>query len=284
MKQPQKKNYFYNNVLIQKEGLTMGAPSSSLIAVFFLQHIEHQHMARLSMTHKIITYFRCVDDILIIFYPNHSSIQTILAEFDTLHQKLQFAAEMEENETINYRDTTIHRTPSNWKTAIYRKPTFTDTIIPYTSNHPSQHKYAAAKFLYNKLHTYNLQPDEYLEKENTIHNILYNNSFPIQPHKPHHPKPQKQRQTTHTHTHTHTHTNTKMGHVCLHWKRTHLCRSTNIKIAFRTNNTVYNRLTHKHHKTDKYTKSGVFKFICSDCKKTYEYASQTGRGIFSPVQ
>ena len=178
-----------------------GAPSSSLKAGFFLHHIEHPHMARLSMKHKIVKFFRYVDDILIIFGPNHSSTQTILAEFNTLHQNLQFAAEMEENKTINYLDIIIHRTPSNWKTAIYRKPTFTDTIIPYTSNHPLQHKYAAVKFFYNRLNTYNLQPEEYQQEENTIQNILYNNSFPRQPHRPHQPKPQKQRQTTHTHQH-----------------------------------------------------------------------------------
>ena len=40
--------------------------------------------------------------------------------------------------------------------AIYRKPTFTDTIIPFNSNHPTQHKYAAVRHLYNRLNTYNL--------------------------------------------------------------------------------------------------------------------------------
>jgi hypothetical protein len=110
-----------------------------------------------------------------------------------LYPNLQFTAETEENNIINYLDMTIHRTPSSWKTVIYRKPIYTDTIIPYTSNHPSQHKYAAVKFLYNRLHTYNLQPEEYRQEENTIHNILYNNSFPVQLHKPQHPKPQEQK-------------------------------------------------------------------------------------------
>ena len=69
-------NYFtYNkNILIQKEDLAMGAPSSGLIAEFFLQHIDHQHMARLSQKRNIINYFSYVDDILIIFDPNHSDI------------------------------------------------------------------------------------------------------------------------------------------------------------------------------------------------------------------
>jgi len=161
----QQNSFTYNkNIVIQKEGLAMGAPSSGLIAEFFLQHIEHQHTARLSQKHKIINYFRYVDDILIIFHPNHSEIQSILADFNTLHPNLQFTAEMEENKTINQLDITIHRTPSNWKVAIYRKPTFTDTIIPYTSNHPPQHKHAAIKFLHNRLQTYDLEPDEFIQE------------------------------------------------------------------------------------------------------------------------
>ena len=149
-----KQNYFSynNNILVQKEALAMGVPSSSLIAEIFLQYTEHQHMAQLSTKHRIINYF-CYVDILIRFDPNHSSIQAIPADFNTLHPKLQFTAQVEKDNTINYLDVSIHRTPSGWKTAIYRKPTFTDTIIPYTSNHPPQHKYAAVRFLYNRLHT-----------------------------------------------------------------------------------------------------------------------------------
>jgi len=67
-------------------------------------------MARLSMKHKIINYFRHVDDILIIFYPTHSSIQASLDDFNALHQNLQFTAELEENNTINYLDITIQKT------------------------------------------------------------------------------------------------------------------------------------------------------------------------------
>ena len=127
-------------------------------------------------------------------HPSH------LSRFNTLHPKLQFTAEAEKDNAINYLDVNIHRTSSGWKTAVYRKPTSTDTIIPYTSKHPPQQKYAAIRFLYNRLNTYNLQPTAYLQEENTIHNILYNNGFPIKPHKLHQPKPQKQRQNTHMQT------------------------------------------------------------------------------------
>ena len=158
-------------------------------------------------------YYYYVDDILIIFDPTHSSIQTILDDFNTLHRNLQFTAELEENNTINYLDINIQKTPTNRKTAIYRKPKFTDTIIPYTSNHPTQHKYTAVKFLYNRLNKCDLLADEYQQEEDTIHNILYN-SFPIRPQKPRHPKLKEQKQSTHT--------PTQMGHIYICRERNHI--------------------------------------------------------------
>jgi len=112
-------------------------------------------------------------------------IQTIVTDFNALHPNLHLTAEVERDHTINYLDISIHKTPNNLKTSIYSKPTFTDTIISYTSNHPTQHKYAAVKFLFNRLISYDLQEQEYIRELNTIHNILHNNSFPVTPQKQH---------------------------------------------------------------------------------------------------
>jgi hypothetical protein len=138
----------------------MGASSAGLIAELFLQHTENTHLAWLSQKHKIINYFRYVDDILLIFDPDHTDIQIILTDFNTLHPNLLFTAESERDNIINCLDISIHKTPKGLKTSTLRKPTFTDSIIPYTSNHPTQHKYAVVRFLYNKLNSYNLQKQE----------------------------------------------------------------------------------------------------------------------------
>jgi len=130
-----------------------------------------------------------------------------LDDFNAVHPNLKFTAETETNNKINYLDVTIHKTYTNWKISIYRKPTFTATSIPYTSNHQAQHKYAAVRFLYNGLNTYNLHGDEYNVEENIIQNIMYNNAFSIQPHKPSNSKPpiselhKETATTTHTPTH-----------------------------------------------------------------------------------
>jgi hypothetical protein len=52
-------NYFSNKgkILIQKDGLAMGTPTSGIIAEFFLQHLDDTHLAHLSMKHKITAYF-----------------------------------------------------------------------------------------------------------------------------------------------------------------------------------------------------------------------------------
>jgi len=87
--------------------------------------------------------------------------------------------ETEQNNKINYLDITIHKKPTNVSISVFRKPTYTDTLIPCTSNHPIQQKYAAVRFLYNRLNSYHLQDKEHQQEKN-IQSILYNNSFPIQ--------------------------------------------------------------------------------------------------------
>jgi hypothetical protein len=185
-------NYSHNHIISQHDALALGAPSSGLIAELFLQNMENVHLARLSHKHGIIDYFRYVDGILLIFDPELTDIQAILTDFNTSHPNLHFTAETERDNTINYLDISIQN-PHNLITSIYRNPTFTDSITPYSSNHPKQHKYADVKFLYNRLNSYGLQEEEYKQELNIIHNILHK-SFLITPQK--HPRNNTTQQST----------------------------------------------------------------------------------------
>jgi hypothetical protein len=84
------------NTHIQTEGLAMGAPSSSILSEVFIQHVEHTHIPYLSTKHKLINYFRFVDDILLIFDSNETDIHSILTDFNALHPNLKFTAEIEQ--------------------------------------------------------------------------------------------------------------------------------------------------------------------------------------------
>jgi hypothetical protein len=148
---------YKDRIIFQLDVLAMGAPSSRLIAELFLQHLEHSHLTQITQKHRLINYCRYVDDIFLIFDSEHTNTQKILEDFNSLHPKLHFTAQVEKDHALNYLDTSLHRGPTNIRISIYRKPTSTDTIIPFNSNHPAQHKYAAIRYLYNRLNSYNLQ-------------------------------------------------------------------------------------------------------------------------------
>jgi hypothetical protein len=54
-----KQNYLTNkgNIIIQKDVLSMGAPSSSILSEIFLQYIEASHIAYIAEKHMLINYF-----------------------------------------------------------------------------------------------------------------------------------------------------------------------------------------------------------------------------------
>jgi hypothetical protein len=90
-----RQNYFSHNhnIMTQRNGLAMGAPSSGLIAEIFLQHTEHKHLPSITQKHKIVNYFRYVDDILVIFDSTHTYVPDILTDFNVIHPHLHFTAE-----------------------------------------------------------------------------------------------------------------------------------------------------------------------------------------------
>jgi hypothetical protein len=108
-------NYFTHKekIILQTDGLAIGAPSSSIIAEIFKQAIEHSHMPLLAQKHLLINYFRYVDDILLIFDSQHTNIHAILNDFNSIHPKLLFTAEIEQNNSINYLQNPLSLIPSS---------------------------------------------------------------------------------------------------------------------------------------------------------------------------
>ena len=151
----------------------MEAPTSSIFSEFYRQYQENSRIYDLLRSHNIAGYFRYVDDILIVYNGSTTNIEDLLHCFNSLTPKLKFRS----GTKINFLDLTIQREHNNFSIDIYRKPTFTDTIIPSDSCHPEEHKLAAIRYLYNSLDTYHLAPDRRQKEENTIQQILRNNGY-----------------------------------------------------------------------------------------------------------
>jgi hypothetical protein len=75
-----KQNYFQfqDTLYIQKEGLAMGAPTSSIFSEIYLQHIKNTKVVDILLQHQIIGYFCYVDDILIVYKKDTTNIYDVL--------------------------------------------------------------------------------------------------------------------------------------------------------------------------------------------------------------
>jgi hypothetical protein len=192
-------------------------------------------------------------------------MQDLLHCFNNLNPKLKLTLEKEMERRINFLYLTIHREHNKFSIDIYRKPTFTDTIIQNHSRQPEEHKLAAVRFLYNRLDNYHLSPDRRQNEDNMIQQILHKNGYSTPAHPPtrnynkHEPTSEKPL-----------------------WARFSYCgrearaitrafKNTKIKVTYSTKNTLKKLLMGNHlppHKS-KYEKSGIYQITCPTCNMKY---------------
>ena len=251
--------------------------------IYFLQHTETTQLKQILDTSNIAFYTRYVDDILIIYDTEKVSPGAIKDHINSIHPALKFTPTYEQNNRINFLDLTIIRHPSKIEVDIYRKPTTTDTTISYTSNHPTEHKMAAYRYMVNRMLTLPLTTERRNNEWQTILRMANNNQYPlhlitrlkarmqIKQQKPKtteiEGKAEKGKKWA-----TFTHYTPKIRTI------TNLFRDTDIKIAYKTTNTIQQRTkTRQPDTTNDLYKSGVYKMTCKTCNMAY--IGQTSRNL-----
>jgi hypothetical protein len=86
---------------------------------------------------------------------------------------------MEQDGMISFLDLKIHRHANETSIGIYRKPTFTDVIIPAGSNHPKQHKTSSLKYMLHRANKLPLSNEEHAKELSIINTIATNNGYDI---------------------------------------------------------------------------------------------------------
>jgi hypothetical protein len=79
---------FMSQTYVKHEGLTIGAPTSSILSEFYLQHLENSKIYDLLLSFNIVGYFLYVDDFLIVYNENKTDIEDLLNCFNSLTPKL----------------------------------------------------------------------------------------------------------------------------------------------------------------------------------------------------
>src|SRR5436190_22124251 len=112
-----------------------GSPISPLFAEIFMDHFEKNLLTFSTiLTNKIKFWSRYVDDIFCIWTGTYRELDQFLSNINKINKNIQFTLEKEENKKLNFLDLTIINKNNFIEYDIYRKPTFTDTIIPKNSN------------------------------------------------------------------------------------------------------------------------------------------------------
>jgi hypothetical protein len=268
--------YNIHNIL-QHDGLAMGAPTSSILSEFYLQHLENSKIYDILLNCNIVGYFRYVDDLLIIYNERKTDKEDLLYHFNNITPKLNFTIEKEMGDSINFLFLTIHRDINSFSVDIYRKPTYTYTIIPIDSCHPTEHKYAAIRHLQNRLNSYQLSHEKREKERKIIQDILHNNGYNTSVLKSVSNSKKHKNKTERTHWSKFTYFGKETRAV------TKVFKNTRIKITYSTKNTLEKLLTKKHHPLrDKYDNSGIYQLTCPTSSK--KYTGQTGRSFRTGFQ
>ena len=219
----------------------MGSPLSGTLAELYLQRIENDYIKQWIDSEELHYYKRYVDDI-ILFNINKIQEEQLLQGINRIDQNLTFKLTTEDNNKINFLDLTITRKINKLEIGIYRKETNTDTAIHYLSNHPTEQKMAAFRCYINRLAALPITQEEKNTERTTILNMAKNNGFPtdkivsLKTQMLKHPQGTKP--TTDT-----IRWATFTYHSSAVRKITNLFRNSNIRIAFRTMNTIFKQLT-----------------------------------------
>lgn len=128
-----RQSYFQinNKTYSQLDGLPMGSPLSPLLSEIFMASLEKKIFnSSINFINKNVFYWaRYVDDIFCIWLGTDRQLDMFLAYINSFHQQIQLTLEIEKQNSINFLDLSISRQQQNLQFQIYRKPTFTDTVI-----------------------------------------------------------------------------------------------------------------------------------------------------------
>src|SRR5436190_14617632 len=90
---------------------------------------------------------------------------------------IKFTLEIEQDNSLNFLDLTVSKIDKKMKYKIYRKTTFTDTIIPMDSNQSFSIKMPTFHSMIDRLLSIPLEITDYIAEVHTIKTIAANNGY-----------------------------------------------------------------------------------------------------------
>lgn len=252
----------------QTSGLSMGNPLSPLCADFFMDHLEQEYISKLpSFQNSVVFWFRYVDDVICLFNGSDSLLKSFLVDINSIHDNIVFTMEDSSNNSLPYLDLRISVLDNSFDFDIYRKPTNTDTLIPFDSCHPTSHKMASFHSLFHRLLNVPLSVDNYTKELNLIKQLAVNNGYPLNLIKKVYDRKLRKFNVSQLTSLTEiddppsfTHTFPFYGPHCYRFSK--LFKKFNLNICFKVNRNLSNYFVNVKDPVPIFDKSGVYKLSC----------------------
>ena len=146
----------------------MGSPVSAVVADLYKEHIENAIMSDVRNKVGLRSWRRLKDDVFAIC--KNVRAEGSLRHINTIDSKIQFTSEEEKDGVLNFLDITLTKKGDGGiATLVYRKPTSTDRILQWSSNHPKSAKVAAVDSMVRRLDTHYVEDDNEGRQRNATH-------------------------------------------------------------------------------------------------------------------
>ena len=161
----------------QVDGVAMGSPLVITLANAFLCHYEKEWLDNCPIHFKPVIYKRYVDDIFVLF-SSKEHLQLFVDYMNKQHKCLKFTSEAENDNSFSFLDIKITRHNQQFKTSVYRKPTFSGVFTHYESYVDQTYKKSLIDtLLFRCFSICSDYTSFHLEVEN-LREILKKNSYP----------------------------------------------------------------------------------------------------------
>ncbi|XP_044752692.1 uncharacterized protein LOC123312368 isoform X1 [Coccinella septempunctata] len=283
-----KQNFFQfeNKYYCQVDGLSMGSSISPFLSEAFMSKFE-QNLSRTSLFLKhILKWYRYVDDVFAIFRGTHGQLMSFLDLLNSLHPSIKFTCELEVNDRLPFLDLIIERDNCSLNFDIFRKPTTTDSVIPFTSNHPYSQKFSSFHSMFHRLFNIPLSPSNFQKELSIIRQIAEGNGYPeraIERIYRRHMNRQLNKSLTDGIQQKTYRSLRFFGQISVSIAKLFSAHTENTLITFKTVNTLAKHLINTKDKIPITQRSGVYQLFCSQPQCNVTYVGQSGRRIETRV-
>ncbi|XP_055590309.1 uncharacterized protein LOC129742433 [Uranotaenia lowii] len=267
-----KQNFFIfrGKFFKQTFGLSMGSKLSPLLAEVFMSDLE----ADLEKSERLFprVWWRYVDDILASVKERY--LTQTLELLNSKHRSIKFTVEKEVEGKLPFLDLLISRKEDNTiKFGIYRKPTSTDRYITADSNHFGAQKQAAFHSMAHRLYNIPMEKEDFEEEK---HKILeagflngFDNEFVLKILRKHARKKYRSDATTFRPEKEEPYRVSLPFHPKLTNGITKILSQHGLKTAYKSGNTLKDRLVSLKDKIPQDERSGIYEIPCESCPAVY---------------